>query len=139
MLQTTCPSEVKDITWLFQDTTTSTLQRNLAALAEEAEQKDPVAMGLHTYCVTYRFVAAIHLQADVTETYLDHLERRFPGLNNLAAFNELSPRALEREEDDCIENLKVLAPTVDEGAPLKVHVAQSIFKETVGGDQGSGL
>ena len=49
----------------------------LAALTEEAEKKtlsreeDPVARGLYTYCATYRFVAAVHLQADV----LPHLTR----------------------------------------------------------------
>lgn len=58
-------------------------------------------------------------------------------MNILAAFNVLSPRALEREEDDCIENLKLLARKflpVDEGALLKelasfkVRLAQGIFK-----------
>jgi len=38
----------------------------LAALAEEASsRKCPVAKGLYTFCATYRFVAALYLQADV--------------------------------------------------------------------------
>ena len=64
---------MEDTRWLSQDI--STLQRNLAAvlagLAEEAEKKDPVARGLYTYCATYRFVAAVHRQANI----LPHLTR----------------------------------------------------------------
>ncbi len=57
--------EVKDTSWLLQDTAISTLQRNmtavLAALAKETEKKDPGARGLYTHCAMYRFVVAIHL------------------------------------------------------------------------------
>ena len=64
------PQEVKDTRWLSQEKAISNLQRNLpavlATLAEEADlKKDPVARGLYTYCATYRFVAAVHLQADI--------------------------------------------------------------------------
>jgi len=66
---------VKNKRWLSQNTAISTLQRNLAAvlaaLAEEAEKKDPIARGLYTYCATYRFLAAVHRQADI----LPHLTR----------------------------------------------------------------
>ena len=70
------PQEVKDTRWLSQEKAISNLQRNLpavlATLAEEADlKKDPVARGLYTYCATYRFVAAVHLQADI----LPHLAR----------------------------------------------------------------
>ncbi|XP_034075010.1 E3 SUMO-protein ligase KIAA1586-like [Gymnodraco acuticeps] len=62
--------EVKDTRWLSQDLAVQNLQRNLpavlAALAEEAStRKCPVAKGLYTFCATYRFVAALYLQADV--------------------------------------------------------------------------
>lgn len=71
---------MKDTRWLSQDTAISTLQRNLAAalaaLAEEAENKDPVARGLYKYCATYRFVTAIHLQADVLP-HLTQLSKLF--------------------------------------------------------------
>ena len=44
----------------------------LTALAEEVEHnKCPVAKGLYSFCATYRFVAALYLQADV----LPHLAR----------------------------------------------------------------
>lgn len=83
---------MKDTRWLSQDTAISTLQRNLAAvlaaLAEEAEKKDPVARGLYTYCATYRFVAAIHLQADV----LPHLTR----LSKLFRKEEVSFLAIKK-------------------------------------------
>lgn len=67
---------MKDTRWLSQDQAISNLRRNLpavlAALAKEADtKKDPVARGLYTFCATYRFVAAVHLQADV----LPHLSR----------------------------------------------------------------
>lgn len=71
---------MKDTRWLSQDTAISTPLRDLAAvlaaLAEEAEKKDPVARDLYTYCATYRFVAAIHLQADVLP-HLMRLSKRF--------------------------------------------------------------
>ncbi|XP_034085003.1 uncharacterized protein LOC117554649 isoform X2 [Gymnodraco acuticeps] len=62
--------EVKDTRWLSQDLAVQNLQRNLpavlAALAEEAStRKCSVAKGLYTFCATYRFVAALYLQADV--------------------------------------------------------------------------
>ncbi|KAK5933090.1 hypothetical protein CgunFtcFv8_004746 [Champsocephalus gunnari] len=55
---------------LSQDLAVQNLQRSLpavlAALAEEAStRKCPVAKGLYTFCATYRFVAALYLQADV--------------------------------------------------------------------------
>lgn len=67
---------MKDTRWLSQDQAISNLRRNLpavlAALAKEADtKKDPVARGLYTFCATYRFVAAVYLQADV----LPHLSR----------------------------------------------------------------
>lgn len=44
----------------------------LATLAEVADvKKDPVARGLYTYCATFRFVAAVLMQADI----LPHLTR----------------------------------------------------------------
>ncbi|XP_050960917.1 uncharacterized protein LOC127162187 isoform X1 [Labeo rohita] len=63
-------TEVKDTRWLSQHKAIETLQRNLSAvlgaLAEEAEvRKCPGAKGLYTFCATYRFVAAVYLQADV--------------------------------------------------------------------------
>ncbi|XP_073718948.1 zinc finger protein 862 isoform X2 [Misgurnus anguillicaudatus] len=68
--------EVKDTRWLSQHRAIETLQRNLSAvlgaLAEEAEMRRcPGAKGLYTFCATYRFVAAVCLQADV----LPHLAR----------------------------------------------------------------
>ncbi|KAK7141431.1 hypothetical protein R3I93_010952 [Phoxinus phoxinus] len=62
--------EVKDTRWLSQHKAIETLQRNLSAvlgaLAEEAEvRRCPGAKGLYTFCATYRFVAAVYLQADV--------------------------------------------------------------------------
>ncbi|KAI4799887.1 hypothetical protein KUCAC02_016426 [Chaenocephalus aceratus] len=62
--------EVKDTRWLSQDLAVQNLPRNLpavlAALAEESStRKCPVAKGLYTFCATYRFVAALYLQADV--------------------------------------------------------------------------
>ena len=49
----------------------------LATLAEEADlKKDQVAQGLYTYCATYRFVAAVHLQADILP-YLAKLSKLF--------------------------------------------------------------
>ena len=67
---------MKDTRWLSQHKAIETLQRNLGAvlgaLAEEAEvRKCPGAKGLYTFCATYRFVAAVYLQADV----LPHLAR----------------------------------------------------------------
>lgn len=67
---------MKDTRWLSQHLAVSTLQRNLSAvlgaLAEETEiNKCPVAKGLYGFCSTYRFVAAVYLQADV----LPHLAR----------------------------------------------------------------
>lgn len=47
------------------------------------------------------------------EPYLDHLiehlERRFPQMNILGAFNILSPQAVERGDDDFQGNLQLLA------------------------------
>ncbi|XP_058649491.1 uncharacterized protein LOC131550960 [Onychostoma macrolepis] len=62
--------QVKDTCWLSQHLTVITLQKNLgavlAALANETEvNKCPVAKGLYGFCFTYRFVAALYLQADV--------------------------------------------------------------------------
>lgn len=67
---------MKDTRWLSQHRAIETLQRNLSAvlgaLAEEAEMRRcPGAKGLYTFCATYRFVAAVYLQADV----LPHLAR----------------------------------------------------------------
>lgn len=68
---------------------------------------------------------------------IEHLKRRFPEMNILAAFNILNPQAVEREDDDSVGNLILLSdkgPTVNEGALLqewtsfKVHVGQAIFK-----------
>ncbi|KAK5855574.1 hypothetical protein PBY51_007239 [Eleginops maclovinus] len=74
-------TEVKDTRWISQEKAISNLQRNLpavlATLAEEAElKKDPVARGLYTYCATYRFVAAVHLQSDILP-YLAQLSKLF--------------------------------------------------------------
>lgn len=68
--------EVKDTRWLSQHLAIEILQRNLTAvlatLVEEAEIKRcPIAKGLYTFCATYRFVALVHLQADI----LPHLAR----------------------------------------------------------------
>ncbi|KAL7373292.1 hypothetical protein ABVT39_003142 [Epinephelus coioides] len=73
--------EVKDTRWLSQYKAIENLQRNLpavlAALAEEAEvRKCPVAKGLYTFCATYRFVAAVYLQADILP-HLASLSRVF--------------------------------------------------------------
>ena len=71
-----CNQEVKDTRWLSQHLAITTLQRSLpavlAALAEEIEvNKCPLAKGLYGFCSTYRFVAAVYMQADV----LPHLVR----------------------------------------------------------------
>ncbi|KAF3856852.1 hypothetical protein F7725_017575 [Dissostichus mawsoni] len=65
--------EVKDTRWLSQHKAIKTLRRNLSevlgALAEEAEvRRCPGTKGLYTFCATYRFVAAVYLQADVPAT-----------------------------------------------------------------------
>lgn len=62
--------EVKDTRWLSQHLAIEILQRNLtgvlAILAEETEFKQCLAAnGLYTFCVTYRFVALVYLQADI--------------------------------------------------------------------------
>ncbi|XP_034056592.1 uncharacterized protein LOC117535995 isoform X2 [Gymnodraco acuticeps] len=62
--------EVKDTRWLSQEMAVQNLRRNLpavlSALADEATtRKCPIAKGLYTFCATYRFVAALYLQADV--------------------------------------------------------------------------
>ncbi len=67
---------MKDTRWLSQHQAVANLRRNLhavlTALAEEVEHnKCPVAKGLYSFCATYRFVAALYLQADV----LPHLAR----------------------------------------------------------------
>ncbi|XP_076834821.1 zinc finger protein 862-like [Brachyhypopomus gauderio] len=69
-------TEVKDTRWLSQHLAIQSLQRNLpsvlSALAEEVKvNKCPTAKGLYAFCSTFRFVAALHLQADV----LPHLAR----------------------------------------------------------------
>ena len=61
---------MKDTRWLSQHNAIANLIRNLpavlGALAEEAEHRRcPAAKGLYTFCATYRFVAAIYLQADI--------------------------------------------------------------------------
>lgn len=58
---------MKDTRWLSQHKAIETLQRNLSAvLGALAEvRKCPGAKGLYTFCATYRFVAAVYLQADV--------------------------------------------------------------------------
>lgn len=61
---------MKDTRWLSQDAAIKNLQRNLcavlAALAEESEvNRCPSAKGLYSFLATYRFVAAVYLQADV--------------------------------------------------------------------------
>lgn len=67
---------MKDTRWLSQHLAIQSLQRNLpavlSALAEEVRvNKCPTAKGLYAFCSTFRFVAALHLQADV----LPHLAR----------------------------------------------------------------
>ncbi|XP_063740542.1 uncharacterized protein LOC134865072 [Eleginops maclovinus] len=47
-----------------------------AKLKEAELKKDPVARGLYTYCATYRFVAAVHLQSDILP-YLAQLSKLF--------------------------------------------------------------
>lgn len=93
-------TEVKDTRWLSQEKAISNLQRNLpavlATLAEEADlKKDPVARGLYTYCATYRFVAAIHLQADILP-YLAQLSKLFQKENiNFMAIKNHVPVTIE--------------------------------------------
>ena len=85
--------EVKDTCWLSQHLAVTTLQRNLpavlAALAEETEvNKCPVAKGLYDFCCTYRFVAAVDLQADGLP-HLAHLSKVFQMENvNFLAIKE---------------------------------------------------
>lgn len=79
---------MKDTRWLSQHLAVSTLQRNLSAvlgaLAEETEiNKCPVAKGLYGFCSTYRFVAAVYLQADVLP-HLAHLSFQKENVNFLA-------------------------------------------------------
>lgn len=67
---------MKDTRWLSQHQAIQNLQRNISAvlgvLAEEVEvHKCPAAKGLYSFLATYRFIAALHLQADV----LPHLAR----------------------------------------------------------------
>lgn len=92
----TPPQEVKDTRWLSQEKAISYLQRNLpavlATLAEEADiKKDPVARGLFTYCATYRFVAAVYLQADILPS-LAQLSKLFKkeDVNFMAIKNHVS-------------------------------------------------
>lgn len=68
--------QVKDTWWLSQHEAVKNLLRNitavLGALGDELETcKCPTAKGLYSFLATYRFIAAIHLQADV----LPHLAR----------------------------------------------------------------
>ena len=61
---------MKDTRWLSQHSAIMSLQRNLgavlSALAEEsAVNRCPLAKGLYSFLATYRFVAAVYLQADV--------------------------------------------------------------------------
>ncbi|KAK0137821.1 Zinc finger protein 862 [Merluccius polli] len=68
--------EVKDTRWLSQHLAIQNLQKNISAvlnvLAEEVEvRKCAAAKGLYSFLATYRFIAALHLQADV----LPHLSR----------------------------------------------------------------
>ncbi|KAF3841450.1 hypothetical protein F7725_007312, partial [Dissostichus mawsoni] len=68
--------QVKDTRWLSQHEAVKNLSINisavLGALADEVEtRKCPTAKGLYSFLATYRFIAALHLQADV----LPHLAR----------------------------------------------------------------
>ncbi|XP_061750011.1 uncharacterized protein LOC133549001 isoform X8 [Nerophis ophidion] len=88
--------EVKDTCWLSEHKAIENLQRNLpavlAALAEEAEMRRcPVAKGLYTFCATYRFVAAVYLQADVLP-HLASLSRVFQKVDvNFLHIKEMVP------------------------------------------------
>ncbi|KAJ8351946.1 hypothetical protein SKAU_G00234220 [Synaphobranchus kaupii] len=120
------------------------LQRNISAvlgvLAEEVEvHKCPAAKGLYSFLAAYRFIAALHLQADVLlhlarfskvfqredvnflaikgqvmDPYLDglksHLEGRFHDLDVLAAFSVLGPQAARSPNNEAaLVHLKTLA------------------------------
>ncbi|KAI4796867.1 hypothetical protein KUCAC02_017898 [Chaenocephalus aceratus] len=64
--------QVKDTRWLSQHEAVKTLSAALGALAEEVETRTcPTAKGLYSFLATCRFLAALHLQADV----LPHLAR----------------------------------------------------------------
>ena len=67
---------MKDTRWLSQHLAIQNLQKNISAvlnvLAEEVEvRKCAAAKGLYSFLATYRYIAALHLQADV----LPHLSR----------------------------------------------------------------
>ncbi|XP_036001539.1 zinc finger protein 862 [Fundulus heteroclitus] len=93
-------TEVKDTRWLSQEKAIANLQRNLpavlATLAEEADiRKDPVARGLYTYCATYRFVAAVLMQADILP-HLTQLSKLFQKENvNFLAISQHVPVTIE--------------------------------------------
>ncbi|XP_062239338.1 zinc finger protein 862-like [Platichthys flesus] len=110
VLQVAALKEVKDTRWLSQEKAISNLQRNLpavlATLAEEADlKKDPVARGLYTYCATYRFVAAVHLQADI----LPHLAR----LSKLFQKENVNFMAIKNHVPVTIETLRQIKAAGD--------------------------
>ncbi|RXN37536.1 zinc finger protein 862-like [Labeo rohita] len=150
-------TEVKDTRWLSQHKAIETLQRNLSAvlgaLAEEAEvRKCPGAKGLYTFCATYRFVAAVYLQADVLPhlaclskvihpyiTGLEtNLEKRFHNLDILGAFHVLGPQSAALTDDTMnISHLQTLSrkfcpqnekEVIQEWLSFKNHVLTGIFK-----------
>lgn len=101
--------EVKDTRWLSQEKAIANLQRNLPAvlanLAEEADtQKDPMARWLYTYCATYRFVAAVLIQADI----LPHLTQ----LSKLFQKEDLNFLAISEHVSYCIFNNPLVVLTL---------------------------
>ncbi|KAK7880350.1 hypothetical protein WMY93_033006 [Mugilogobius chulae] len=117
-LQALKVTEVKDTRWLSQHQAIITLQRNLpavlAALAEEAEvNKCPVAKGLYGFCCTYRFVAAVYLQADVLP-HLARLSKIFQKENvNFLAIKEQVPVTMT-----CLRSIKDAADEQPPGSFL---------------------
>ncbi|KAG7276367.1 hypothetical protein CRUP_014399 [Coryphaenoides rupestris] len=119
------------------------LRRNLhavlTALAEEVEyNKCPVAKGLYSFCATYRFVAALYLQADVLPhltsvlcpqaarnpdqdvpvSHLKTLAAKFPPMdkNQLAVMRELASQYDELGQlYPCLSKLGAIALTVPVG------------------------
>ncbi|KAK7172433.1 hypothetical protein R3I93_004692 [Phoxinus phoxinus] len=86
----------------------------MTALAEETEvHKCPVAKGLYGFCCTYRFVASVHLQADVLP-HLARLSRIFQREKvNFLAIKEQVPVTMA-----CLKNIKDAGDTQPPGSFL---------------------
>ncbi|KAK5934658.1 hypothetical protein CgunFtcFv8_015035 [Champsocephalus gunnari] len=121
--------QVKDTRWLLQDRAVQNLQRNLPAMLgaltkEVSTRKCPVAKGLYTFCATYRFVAALYLQAEV--------------LPHIAMLSKVFQRAdvnfLHIKEQAYYKEMHLMLPdatVIQEWTSYKHHVLVGSFKEQV--------